>query len=234
MAISKIDDGFFQGEAPRDIIFTLLVDTSGSMIGDKIASLNEVIKEAIPSMKDIARTNRQAKLKMQVIRFADRATWHVADPTEIEQFTWTDLEAGGETAMGDALQLMAGQYQLDKLPKRGMPPVMCIITDGHPTDAWESAFRALEKTPGYIHGVRVAIAMGADADQNVLRKIVGVQGENKMIHVYQANNPDQLAKLIRWVSTDLVASVHVTGDPGKAGAPAQNTPQDNEPDPDWI
>jgi uncharacterized protein YegL len=41
----------------RTMVLFFLVDTSGSMYGDKIGAVNEAIREVIPEIKDISSEN---------------------------------------------------------------------------------------------------------------------------------------------------------------------------------
>jgi uncharacterized protein YegL len=50
--------------------------------------------------------------------------------------------------------------------------------------------------------VRIAIAIGEDADQEVLKKFIA----NPELRPLQANNPESLIKYIRWVSTAVLKS----------------------------
>src|SRR5689334_696120 len=107
----------YQGETPRTLDFFFLLDTSGSMrVNGRIESLNQVIREAIPLMQQVASQHREGRLQIRAIRFDNTASWHVATPTPIDQFTWNDLKAGGETAMGAAFDLLATVMEQGVLP----------------------------------------------------------------------------------------------------------------------
>ena len=73
-------------EVPRKtMILFFLVDTSGSMEGDKIASLNDAMRELLPDVKNISDSNADAFIKLAVLDFASGTEWVTPKP-EIK--TW--------------------------------------------------------------------------------------------------------------------------------------------------
>ena len=195
---------FLYGElATRPLHFIWIADCSGSMAVDgKIQSLNTAIKEAIPSMQDVADENPNAQVLVRAVRFSDGAQWHVSQPTDIADFKWEDLTAGGVTAMGRALSIVADQLKIPPMTDRALPPVLVLISDGQPTDDFTGGLQALMNEPWGRKAVRIAIAIGEDADQEVLKRFIN----NPELRPLQANNPEALTKYIRWVSTAVLKS----------------------------
>jgi len=99
--------------------------------------------------------------------------------------------------MGEALKLVADQLRIPPMAERALPPVLVLISDGQPTDDFEGGLRALLDLPWGKKAVRIAIAIGEDADREVLARFIN----NPEVPVLQANNPEALKKYIRWVST---------------------------------
>jgi uncharacterized protein YegL len=164
--------------------------------------LNTAIKEAIPHMQDVADENPNAQVLVRAVRFSDGAQWHVSQPTDIADFKWDDLDAGGVTDMGRALAVVADQLKIPPMTERALPPVLVLISDGQPTDDFTSGLQALMNEPWGRKAVRVAIAIGEDADQDVLKKFIA----NPELKPLQANSPESLTKYIRWVSTAVLKS----------------------------
>jgi uncharacterized protein YegL len=184
--------------ALRPLQFLWIVDCSASMETDgKIEALNTAIREAIPSMRDVADNNPHAQILVRVLKFSSGAEWHVAQPTSIENFQWADLNAAGVTDMGKALKIVAGELDVARMPPRSYPPVLALVSDGMPTDDFDEGLRQLMAQPWGKKAVRLAIAIGRDADTDRLQQFIGYP-ELKPL---QANNPEQLAKYIRFVST---------------------------------
>lgn len=188
----------------RPLHFIWICDRSGSMGPDgKLDSLNQAIREALPLMKNVATENPNAQVLIRAIEFSDGAQWHISKPVPVEDFEWTDLDTpGGLTDMGAALSKVAEQMKMPPMDERGLPPVLVLLSDGSPSDDWEKGLQELMEQPWGQKAVRVAVAIGRDADHGPLKKFTGSDRE-----VVQANNPEALVRLIKWVSTVLVQSV---------------------------
>jgi uncharacterized protein YegL len=214
--------------ATRPLHFVWILDTSGSMDGEKIGQLNFAIREAVPAMQDTARENPNAQVLVRVLTFSDGARWHVATPVRIEDFKWTDLTAGGVTDMGKALSLVAEQLKSPPMADRALPPVLVLISDGQPTDDYASGLRVLMTEPWGKKAVRIAIAVGRDADLDVLTKFIGT-GELKPL---QANNAPALVNYIKWASTAVLKAASsppsrpIGGAPAVSNVPIPVAPQD--------
>jgi len=187
--------------AARPLQFIFLADCSGSMnINGKIQALNHAIRESIPHMQQSAGENPHAEVQVRALKFSSGASWHLGQPTPVKDFKWVDLTADGVTDMGRALKMVAAELKMDRMPERGLPPVLVLATDGQPTDNFDEGLQALLNEPWGKRAVRIGIAIGEDADQEVLKQFVA----NSEIPVLSANNPDQLINYIRWVSTQVV------------------------------
>ena len=68
--------------------------------------------------------------------------------------------------------------------------------------------------------VRIAIAIGEDADQEVLKKFIA----NPELRPLQANNPEALTKYIRWVSTAVLKSASSPASQSADSSPGLNVP----------
>jgi uncharacterized protein YegL len=183
--------------AKRPLQFFFIVDCSGSMQGKKIESVNVAIRETIYPMREVANENPNAQVLIRVIKFSDGAQWHVSQPTDVQDFRWMDLSADGVTDMGHALQEVAKALNEKNMPERGLPPVLVLLTDGQPTDDFNSGLKALMDQPWGKKSVRIGIAIGDDADEDVIRKFIA----NPEIPPLKAVNAPDLARKIKWAST---------------------------------
>lgn len=189
--------------ASRPLHFFWIADCSGSMSLDgKIQALNNAIREAIPHMQQVAVENPNAQVLVRAVAFSDGARWHLAQPTPVADFRWQDLKAGGVTDMGQALKMIAEQLQPETMPPRALPPVLVLVSDGQPTDKFDAGLQALMEQPWGKKAVRIAIAIGEDADLTVLQRFIG-HPEFKPL---QANNAESLVRFIRWASTEVLKS----------------------------
>lgn len=178
-----------------------IADCSGSMSGDKIQALNQAVKEAIPHIQAEAQKNPHAAIKKWVISFSDSVKWLTLD-SPLEEFQWKDLQAGGCTAMGEALRRVAEELELDNLGDRGLRPVLILISDGQPTDDFKGGLSALMNTPWGRKSIRIAVAIGRDADRGCLQEFIG----NPEFQPVEANTPEQLVERIKWESTQATRS----------------------------
>ena len=182
--------------AKRPLNFFWVVDCSGSMTGDKIAKVNYAIQSTIPDMQQAAADNTNAQLLVQAMKFSTGATWMTSQPVKIEDYTWTDLTTNGWTDLGKAFELLIGQLTMPPMSERALPPVIVLLSDGQPTDSYKESLDKLLKLPWGRKSVRIAIAIGADADRKVLEEFTG----NSEL-VLDANNPQALIAMIKWAST---------------------------------
>ena len=180
----------------RPLQFIWLADCSSSMWGKKIEALNFGVREALPAMCDVANDNPQAQVMVRAIRFSDGAHWHVAEPTSVHDFAWTDLGITGLTDMGQALSLAASALSSDQMPERGLAPVLVLLTDGHPTDDFERGLKELMAQRWGEKAVRIAIAIGEDVNLDVLKQFTG--HEERVIQVHDV---ETLVRMIKWAST---------------------------------
>ena len=182
----------------RPLHFIWLCDCSGSMsINGKIEALNTAIRESLPEMKRVADENPNANVLVRAVKFSDGAQWHVPTETPVNSFNWTDLTAGGLTDMGKALLLLAEQLKMPPMTDRALPPVLVLISDGQPTDDFDTGLRALMNEPWGKKAVRIAIAVGQDADKDTLQKFIN----HPELRPLEANNAETLVRYIKWAST---------------------------------
>jgi uncharacterized protein YegL len=195
--------------ARRQLHFIWILDVSGSMRADgKIQALNVAISEALPSLRAAAQGNMSADVMVRAVTFSTGATWHCAEPTPVADFRWTPVEAGGFTDMGAALSLAAEGLQVPPMPERGLSPVLVLVSDGQPTDNFADGLRRLLDTTWGSRAIRLAIAIGRDADQNVLQTFIGRESGQRPV---LANNPEAIIAAIRWASTAVAPTFRETG-----------------------
>jgi len=98
--------------------------------------------------------------------------------------------------------------------------VLALISDGQPTDDFERGLQALMREPWGKKAVRVAIAIGEDADLDVLRQFIG----HNELKPLQANNPEALVRQIKWVSTAVLQSASAPASQATGLAAGLNVP----------
>ncbi len=219
--------------ATRPLHFIWICDCSGSMSVDgKIQSLNNAIRESIPHMQKVADENPNAEVLVRAVKFSTGAQWHITQPTPVADFKWTDLNTDGVTDMGQAFKMVSDQLKIPPMSDRALPPVLVLISDGQPTDDYAAGLKELMDLPWGRKAVRVAIAIGADADKEVLQKFIG----HPEIKPLEANNPESVVRYIKWVSTAVLKSASAPASQVKgagnnsANVPIPQAPPQDSPD----
>ncbi|MFC4270319.1 VWA domain-containing protein [Sneathiella chungangensis] len=211
--------------ARRQLQILLAVDCSGSMQGDRIASLNYAMRTALPELRSVAADNPEVDVRMSVLRFASTAEWQIEAPEPVENIQWTDLTAEGETHLGDALRLLADRLTPAAMPGRQLPPILVLASDGYPTDDFESGFDAFFAAELTSSAIRLAIAIGSDADNEILGRFI----RHPELKPLKANNATDLVKYIKWATTAPVkAASSPTNSPDPLKAFAQEI-DENQP-----
>ncbi|MCL4484604.1 MAG: VWA domain-containing protein [Bacteroidetes bacterium] len=182
----------------RTMALFFLVDTSGSMSGDKIGAVNEAIREVIPEIKDISAENADALIKIAVLQFSSGAQWLYEKPVDSDQFVWNNLEAGGLTDMGVAFKMLneklsRNQFMADAIGSYA--PAIFMMSDGEPTDEYKKGLEELRKNKWFKVAIKVAVAIGADANTEILKEFTG--NEECVLTV---RSPQALRKMIRFAS----------------------------------
>ncbi|HPT21808.1 MAG TPA: VWA domain-containing protein [Bacteroidales bacterium] len=180
----------------RTMVLIFIVDTSGSMDGEKIGAVNEAIREVIPEIKNI--NNADAKIKIAVLDFSSGAKWIYNKPIEAENFSWSNLDAAGMTDMGKAFKLLN-----EKLSRTGFmneaegsyAPCLFLMSDGEPTDDYKSGLNDLKQNKWFKAAIKVAVAIGSDANTEVLKEFTG-----NSECVLTVRTPEALKKMIVFAS----------------------------------
>ena len=185
----------------RPLDYILIVDCSSSMQGSRISALNSAIADSIPTMRKDAAGNPEIELFLRAVAFSSGAWWHVEQRTAIDDFMWPTLAADGITDLGDALQLIAEDFEIETGVMRVHNPALALITDGRPTDDWQAGLGALLATPLGKKAIRFAIALGNESDREVLDTFVGGYGDR----VFPIDDASGLVRAIKWSSTEVAA-----------------------------
>lgn len=187
--------------APRKVMTIFyLVDTSGSMSGTRIGTVNAAMEECIPMLKEVAAANDDAEIKVAIMQFSSGCSWvtPASGPVSLDDIIWNDLQAGGMTEFGGALT------ELDKKLSRNeflnsqtgaYAPVILLLSDGGPTDNWEKSLDDLKQNNWFKHAIKIAIDIESGSDRSVLAKFTGNSEA-----ILDANDSATLKKMIHKVS----------------------------------
>lgn len=199
---------------PLDIIY--VIDTSWSMGGKKIEAVNKAMHELESLLCEEARKNPCADVNVRILAFnKEKAYWHLKERTNVESFKYEDIvDVEGGTPFGSALDALAQALSEDS-SVRGLPPIIVVMSDGWPTDAWEVSLERLLLTPWGKKATKIAIAIGKEPDREILAHFTG----DKEL-VLSANDTGSLVEYIKWSSTlvSQVSQLFVNTENGKAFA----------------
>ena len=195
-----------------------VVDVSGSMLGDKIATVNEAMHESMNVLKEVSEDNADAEIKVGVLKFSSGAQWVTKTGlVSLEDFYWNDLQAAGVTDLGMALDELNEKMTRSSflVSETGFClPVFIFMSDGGPTDNWEKSFKNISSTNRWFkEGRKIAIAIGDEVDEDVLKAITGT-----IESVIKPKNLAELKSLIVAVSASasmLAGQSRMVGDEAK-------------------
>lgn len=209
-----------EGIKKRTATVFFLIDQSGSMSGKKIGSLNHAMGESIPQMCKLVEDNSDAELCIAVLTFSNGAKWLTSSPTKVGEFRWSNISASGCTEFGCAVKQLNSQLNKNsgfmKKASESFAPAFILMSDGQPTDSYKNALETLKKNGWFKNGIKTAIAIGDDADKNMLAEFTG-----NMESVIEVHNADDLAKIIKFVS--IASSQVVTSASSVAQAPVSQS-----------
>ena len=148
--------------------FFILLDTSGSMEGAKIGALNDAMSNILVTLQGAAFDG--SVIELAVLTFGKTAKWMYESPKSVMDFGWKELKANGMTPLGSAC------LELDSALKThttlGDKIGIVLLSDGCPTDDYESAISLLKQNPVFAESYRYALALGENADIPSLRQFV--------------------------------------------------------------
>lgn len=181
----------------------LLLDTSGSMMGEPI----EAVKNGVQVMVSSLRQNPQAieTAFLSIITF-DSVAKQIVPLTDLASFQVPDIKATGTTALGEALELVSSciHNEVTKTTtesKGDWKPLVFIMTDGVPTDNIQNGITAINKSR--IAQI-VACAAGNNADTSLLKTIT-----ESVVSLDTADG-QSISKFFAWVTASIgVASTKV-------------------------
>lgn len=185
----------------------LLLDTSGSMFGEPIQAVNNGVDVLVSTLRSDPYALETAYLS--IITFNSTAQ-QVTPLTELSAFQKPTIDAGGCTALGEALSLLSQKVDTEVTKttadvKGDWKPLVFIMTDGEPTDNLNKGLAEFKKRK---FGMVVACAAGQDANTDTLKKITEC--------VVQLDTADSatIKSFFKWVSASVSTGSQKVEDAG--------------------
>jgi len=177
----------------RPLPLIILADTSTSMRGEKISMLNQALAALIQDLRADEQTRESVWVSL--ITF-DSKVEEVITLEPVQSVNIPKLDADGMTSLGQALRVALTQLaDTERLPNRCLLPVIVLVTDGQPTDEWQSALEELKSHNRVRRALRLALAIGPDADLGMLQEVVS--GEYPVL---MANESEKIKTFFQFVT----------------------------------
>ena len=176
-----------------------VLDTSGSMSGERISKLNHAMEECTEALKTLAKSNGDAKLKIAVMEFNSGCRWITSNgPEDMEDFEYEYLESGGLTDIGAALKELNNKMSRHAFLNSmtgALMPVVIFMTDGYATDDYKDALEEIRKNRWFRRGTKIGFAIGEDPDVKMISEVVGNSEA-----VIKTTDLDLFKRLMRFVT----------------------------------
>ncbi len=182
----------------RTMTLFFLIDTSGSMEGNKIGAVNDAVVNVLPMLDEISQTNPDAEIKVAALEFSSSTKWLYNEPKLASEFVWQDVTAGGLTSLGAACAELSNKLSRSgymQAASGSFAPAIVLLSDGGPTDDYQSGLAKLKSNNWFKAAIKVAIAIGDDADKDVLKDFTGSSEA-----VFTVHNIEALKQVIRVVA----------------------------------
>jgi len=175
----------------------LLLDCSSSMTGQPI----EQVRQGLRALLDDLSSEPMAieTVYLSVITFHSTAQ-QVTPLSELMLFKEPLISASGATALGSALRLLMDCLEKEvrkntTVQKGDWKPLVFLMTDGMPTDAWESAADKLKKQKS---ANLIAFAAGPNAD------VANLKGITDIVLKSEELSPGALKAFFQWMSQSIL------------------------------
>lgn len=174
----------------RKMTLFFMIDKSGSMFGNKIGSVNDAIENVLPMIGEISDENPDAEINVAALEFSTATRWLYSEPKEAKDFIWQQVTAEGLTSLGLACKELNSKLSRNggfmSSPSGCYAPAIILLSDGGPTDNFEDGLSVLKQNSWFKNAIKVAIAIGDDADKDVLAQFTGNSEAVITVHTLDA------------------------------------------------
>lgn len=171
----------------------------------KIQILNAAVHQMMVSLAKDERL--ETEFLVSIITFGDNVVQHIPFGSA-SSVNWTDMEATGNTVMGEAFSL-AKKLIEDKeiIPSRAYRPMVVLASDGVPTDDWDKPLEALITDGRSSKCFFMAMGIGEKLGIPVLERFISqtpvlAEVNGKPVHnvVFQASEADKIHEFFQKVT----------------------------------
>jgi uncharacterized protein YegL len=186
----------------RPLPVIVLADASGSMSENgKIEALNNALNDMVRTFATESRV--RAEIQVGLITFGGKKAEIFVPLAPAHQIAgMAAIPASGATPLGQALALATDLLENhDMIPSRAYRPVLVLVSDGLPTDEWESSLARMEASDRASKATRFAMAIGDDADEAVLARFAN----DREAPVFKAHEARDIHRFFRAVTMSVTA-----------------------------
>jgi uncharacterized protein YegL len=175
MALAIGADDLVENPTPR-VPVALCLDTSGSMMGDKIRELVQGVNLFYDAIDEDDDAHDAAEVG--IVEFNSSASL-IQDFSSVERLQRIDeIDATGGTALGEGVNLALDTLEKRKSVYSGAgvlyyQPWLVLMTDGQPNGSATELERAIQRVTDLVSQKKLTvfpIGIGADADMDVLAR----------------------------------------------------------------
>lgn len=188
----------------------LLLDCSGSMVGDPIAAIETGLRTLLGELTNDPQAMDTVWLSL--IAFGSTAE-QLVPLTDIHEFAPPELEASGATALGEAMELLTQRMEEEvrkttETQKGDWKPLVFLFTDGEPNEGWEEPV-----TDFRSRGLATIVACGAGSEvhEETLKQL----GDKAL--VLKDTQPGTLSAFMQWVTATITTTSKSLGTRAKSG-----------------
>lgn len=188
------DPSKFTVQQAKPMPVLLLLDVSGSMYGAKMDTLNEAVRTMLDAF--VREERNETSIIVSIITFGEKVL-RLFPFTPASEVKYRDLNAGGGTPLGTALEMAKAMIEdKDETPGRAYRPLVVLVSDGQPNIVdWRSPLEAFITQGRSSKCDRMAMAIGTDADRDVLGRFIAGTG-NPLFEAHEASEIKNFFKMV--------------------------------------
>ena len=182
----------------------LLVDTSTSMRGDRIDSVNSAINDVIAYLRELACDNTNYDFHLSLISFStDVSLFNNQLSEDVNSINFQPLKAKGQSNLHLAYhklnELLTKESKGGMMPDfGGAAPIILLLTDGHPSNEklLKEEMAMLSQKGWFKVALRYGIAIELDDERTykILKDFVRNNGD--VITSYNSNMLESIIKIV--------------------------------------
>ncbi len=155
-----------------EIVF--LIDSSESMKGSLIGTINTSIEELVSDIKEIAEARPDDNVNIRCISYSNGSKWTCLEHVPAQTFRWCYLNAEGKSDLGSGcLRLKQffdkGGFSIDNSYR----PIIFLLAGSMPTDNFKYAMFKLSENEWFKKALKIAVDFSEQPVDKVLLQFTG-------------------------------------------------------------